>query len=117
MPLINTVTGVAEGLLGDVGQWRKVVEANPDQLFGKLPPSIQADITKYYNTVKDVTGRLNIRGLTGTAEDNGNPILAQLYRGQLGGSFSRASVELERLAGSKEVKAAQDILKQIDWLL
>ncbi len=119
MELVNTITGVAEGILNDAGQWRKVVQNNPSELFGKLPPSLQVDIDKYYNTAKLIGDKLNIKGLE---DKDAASVMGTLFKGKLGGvvsnaTFNRAAVELENLKGNKDVKNTLDILKQIDWLL
>lgn len=109
--LIQTITGVAEGYLGDVGEWRKVLANNPSELFGKLPPSLQVDVDRYYKTIKNVTGQLNIKGLDKPSEKDVNLTVNKLF----GDRFIKATDPVE--AAKPDIKKVTDVLKQIDWLL
>lgn len=110
MALINTITGIAEGYLGDVGEWRKVLANNPSQLFGKLPPSLQADITGYYKNLKSVTDTLNIKGLEVDTKQ-ADTVIKQLFNDKLGAQATKLDVL------APEAKKIADTIKQLDWLI
>lgn len=109
--LINTITGVAEGYLGNVGEWRKVLANNPSELFGKLPPSLQVDVDKYYKGIKKVTDQLNIKGLDKPSEKEVNLTINKLF----GTRFIQTADKIENIKPG--ITKVTDALKQIDWLL
>lgn len=108
--MINTITGIAEGLLGNVEDWRKVVANNPAELFGKLSPSLNADIVGYYSKVKNITGQLNITGLDNLEKD-GQLVLQKL----LGNRLDAVGTKVESLKPT--ITKGVELLKQLDWLL
>lgn len=110
MSLINTTTGVAEAILGDVTEWRKVIANNPAELFGKLPPSMNVDVVGYYAKFKGIADKLNIQGL-GQAEKEGQLVFQKLF----GNRLNAVGIQAENLKPTLD--KATDFVKQVDWLL
>lgn len=109
--LINTITGVAEGYLGDVGRWRDVLANNPSELPFKLPPSLQTDLDQYTSTIKNVSGKLNIKGLDNLDKVGGQAelVVNNLFKDVLNSPGTTQVV--------KDVTGVTAQLKQISWLL
>lgn len=101
----TSVTQVAEQVLGDVRQWRKVLADNPQSLPFSLPPSVQREIDGLNNTI----------AFTGLKIPSANQIETELKR-KLGELANPVLAQVEGEVSSV-VSSALKELEQIDWLL
>lgn len=99
--------------MGDVSRWRDVLANNPSELPFKLPPSLQADLDRYAQTIKNVSGQLNIKGLDNVDKLGGRAEL--VVNNILKDVIPKAGKLVDQTKPT--VTSITNVLSQLDWLL